>query len=171
VYLAGCWAKAPAHPSEQKQYSTPWCVSRPTLCQGSTAIRQTGSIGSPSRALRYLPDRRIHLDRLSDVAERPTAALAQLHTPKLAGRVSGGRSQQRLPASGSSGHAGGQVDRCPEPVAPALYRWAGVHAHPDQREAVPGSNVVDDAKPEPDRRRGVGGPQHQRVPMLLTSWA
>ena len=48
VYLAGCWAKAPAHPSEQKQYSTPWWVSRPALCQGSTAIRQTGSIGSPA---------------------------------------------------------------------------------------------------------------------------
>ncbi len=47
VYLAGCRAKAPAHPSEQKWYSTPSWLSRPTPCQGSTAIRQTGSIGSP----------------------------------------------------------------------------------------------------------------------------
>jgi hypothetical protein len=76
--------------------------------------------------------------------------------------VPGGRGQQRLPPSGSSGHAGGQVDRCPEPVAPALDRGAGVHAHPHQREAVPGAHVVHDAQPEPDRRRGVAGPR-QRI--------
>ena len=31
-----------------EQYSTPWWVSRPALCQGSTAIRHTGPIGSPA---------------------------------------------------------------------------------------------------------------------------
>jgi hypothetical protein len=39
-----------------------------------------------------------------------------------------------------------------------------VHAHPHQREAVAGAHVVHDAQPEPDRRRTVAGPQHQRIP-------
>jgi hypothetical protein len=39
-----------------------------------------------------------------------------------------------------------------------------VHAHPHQREAVPGAHVVHDAQSEPDRRGRIGGPQHQRIP-------
>lgn len=40
----------------------------------------------------------------------------------------------------------------------------GRDAHSHQWESVPGAHVVDDAQPEPDRRRSIGGPQHQRIP-------
>jgi hypothetical protein len=39
-----------------------------------------------------------------------------------------------------------------------------VHAYSHQWEAVPGADVVHNAQPEPDRRRTVAGPQHQRIP-------
>jgi hypothetical protein len=39
-----------------------------------------------------------------------------------------------------------------------------VHAYSHQGKAVPGTHVVHDAQPEPDRRRRIGSPQHQRIP-------
>jgi hypothetical protein len=37
-----------------------------------------------------MPDRHEHLDRLTDIAERPTATLAQLHALHLAAAARGG---------------------------------------------------------------------------------
>jgi hypothetical protein len=60
-----------------------------------------------------LPDRHEHLDRLTDIAERPTAALAQLHALHLASRGPCGGGQQHLAPGGGRRHPGRQVDVAP----------------------------------------------------------
>ena len=78
MYLLGSCAKAPAHLSEQKQYSTPWWVSWPAPCaslppeelpadvsQAAVTLRRlaaTASRGNGSRYRRALAAGIAHLD-------------------------------------------------------------------------------------------------------------
>jgi ubiquinone/menaquinone biosynthesis C-methylase UbiE len=102
-------------------------------------------------------------DRDAHVADPVLATALELDACDLSCVVADRAGHEHLAASGHRGDTGGEVHRCPEPIAVALDCGTVVHPYADRRKAVAGHDLVRRGQSKRDRVGGIGVTDHHRI--------